>query len=249
MTPTVLVLSTSAQLFETSARRFTAAVGEAIEARGTAHVALAGGSTPAGLYERLSQPESRARFDWKRIHIWWSDERAVPPDDAASNYGMARDSLLRHLDLQPGQVHRMVASPASLEASARRHEEEVRGAVPMEGEWPRYDLVMLGIGADGHTASLFPHHPELAVVDRLVAPVMNAPQWPRLTLTLPVINAARNVIVLGAGITKARAVARALTGEPGPDCPASLVRPDPGHLLWIIDEEANRIRGGSLPWE
>jgi 6-phosphogluconolactonase len=247
MIPGVLVQPTPAELFDTAARRFAAAVGEALSARGTAHIALSGGSTPAALYERLAMPEQRTRIDWKHVHVWWGDERAVPPDDPASNYRLARDILLRHLDLEPTHVHRMAADPINLEASALRYETELDGRLPPGDPAARFDLVLLGVGEDGHTASLFPTSPALRIHDRRVAAVTEAPNWPRLTLTLPVLNAARQIHVLATGIAKARAVSRALIGEPGPDCPVSLVRPTDGQLLWMIDSEADRLRstGGS----
>ncbi|MDZ4803869.1 MAG: 6-phosphogluconolactonase [Candidatus Eisenbacteria bacterium] len=245
MTPTILVLPTPIELFSTAARRATASLGEAIAARGVAHLVLAGGATPAGLYQRLAMPDSRHRVDWKNVHFWWGDERGVPIEDPASNYRMARDTLLAHLDLEPSRVHRMVADPTGLEASARRYDQQIETNVSKERGSVRFDLVLLGVGADGHTASLFPHRPTLGMTDQRVAAVTGTDDWPRLTLTLPVINAARHVHILASGISKARAVARALTGEPGPDSPASLVRPDPGQLLWMVDEEANRLRDGS----
>lgn len=244
MIPTVLVLPTPSDLFDTAARRVLAALGEAVNARGQAHLVLAGGSTPAGLYARLAAPEMRHRIDWRKVHFWWGDERAVPVEDPASNYRMARDTLLSHLDLDPGQVHRMVADPAGLAASAHRYQNQIQAQVPEEEGATRFDLVLLGLGADGHTASLFPKMPTLTLVDQRVAAVPAIAGWPRLTLTLPAINAARNVHVLATGVGKARAVARALTGDPGPDSPASLVRPGKGQLIWMIDEEANRLRVG-----
>jgi len=242
MIPGVLVLPTPAELFDSAARRFTAAVGEALTARGVAHIVLAGGSTPAGLYQRLATPEHRARLDWKKIHVWWGDERAVPPDDPASNYRMARDTMLRHLDLEPSQVHRMAPDAAALEASALRYEAELDAALPPADPASRFDLVLLGIGEDGHTASLFPGVRALSVRDHRVAAVPTAPDWPRLTLTLPALNSARHVHVLATGLAKARTVSRALIGAPGTDCPVSLVRPTDGQLLWLIDAEADRLR-------
>lgn len=240
----VLVLPTKDELFDTAARRFTAAVGEAIASRGAAHIVLAGGSTPDGLYARLAQPDARARINWKAVHFWWGDERAVPIEDPASNYRMARDTLLCHLDLEPSQVHRMVIDAAALEAAAHRYDEQIERQAPRDGSRLRFDLVLLGVGEDGHTASLFPLTPTLAMTDRLVAAVTGTRDWPRLTLTLPALNAARTILFMATGSAKARAAARALTGEPGPDSPASLVRPDTGQLYWLIDDEANQLRVG-----
>jgi len=244
MNRTVLVLPTKDELFDTAARRFTAAVGEAIASRGAAHVVLAGGSTPAGLYAKLALPDVRARINWKAVHFWWGDERAVPIEDPASNYRMARDTLLCHLDLEPSQVHRMVVDANALEAAARTYDEQIASIAPSEDNATRFDLVLLGIGEDGHTASLFPQMSTLGIMDRRVAAVTGTRDWPRLTLTLPVINAARTILFMATGSAKARAVARALTGEPGPDSPASLVRPDTGQLYWLIDDEANQLRVG-----
>ena len=244
MNRTVLVLPTPDELFDTAARRFTAAVGEAIASRGAAHIVLAGGSTPGGLYARLALPDTRARINWKAVHFWWGDERAVPIEDPASNYRMARDTLLCHLDLEPSQVHRMAVNAAALESSARLYDEQIGSLAPSEDNATRFDLVLLGIGEDGHTASLFPLTLTLAMTDRRVAAVTGTRDWPRLTLTLPVINAARTILFMATGSAKARAVARALTGEPGPDSPASLVRPGTGQLYWLIDDEANQLRVG-----
>lgn len=236
----LILVARPPELFDLAARRFAAAVGEAIEARGVARVALAGGSTPTSLYAVLAGQDFRARVAWDRVHFYWGDERCVPPEHPSSNYGMARDRLLSHLPILPANVHRM---PGELEptAGAARYQAELEAGFDVgPGEWPVFDWILLGLGADGHTASLFPRSPALAVADRWVAAVQPPGALARLTLTLPVLNAARQVHFLATGEEKARMFLRASGqgGEPGPDCPASLVRPTAGRLVWMVDPAA-----------
>jgi 6-phosphogluconolactonase len=174
------------------------------------NVALAGGSTPRRAYEL-----ARERLDWSGVGFWWSDERCVPPDDERSNYGMARAALLDHVD--NADVHRIRGEHGGAEA-ARLYEEELRGVT--------IDLCLLGIGPDGHTASLFPRSPALEEGRRLVVPAEPGlePFVERVTFTLPAIAAAALVVFLVAGADKAEAVERAFTRPPSPDTPSSLAR-------------------------
>jgi 6-phosphogluconolactonase len=196
----------------------------ALDARGAASVAVAGGSTPRPVYAALA---TGGRLDWSRIDVFFGDERAVPPDDPASNYRMVREALLDPAAVPEARVHRMKGEQPDLERAA----DDYAAGLPA-----RLDLVILGIGADGHTASLFPGAPTLGEHQRLVVPA-TGPVEPRtrLTVTPPVIEHARNVIVLATGSAKARAVARA--GDPAvptADCPAALAR----RGFWILDEAA-----------
>jgi 6-phosphogluconolactonase len=236
----LILVARPPELFDLAARRFAAAVGEAVEARGTARVALSGGSTPSGLYGILAGADFRARVAWDRIHFYWGDERCVPPDHASSNYGMARNLLLAHLPILPANVHRMPGEMEPAAGAARYQAELEADFAPAPGEPPIFDWILLGLGADGHTASLFPQSPVLQVVDRWVAAVRPPGGLSRLTLTLPVLNAARQVHFLATGEEKARMFLRASgqSGEPGPDCPASLVRPKAGRLVWMVDPGA-----------
>ena len=197
------------------------------------HVALTGGSTPRAAYERAA--ESGAR--WADATLWFGDERCVGPEHPDSNYGMVRGALLDRLEGEPPAVRRMRGEDGP-EGGARAYAEELRATF---GEGiPRLDLVLLGMGPDGHIASLFPDHPELEESERTVVGVPSpgmAPLHPRISLTLPVLNASRSVIFLVAGAEKADSVARALGGPPSPGIPASLVAPE-GRLLWILDPAA-----------
>ncbi len=197
-----------------------------------ATIALAGGSTPRAAYQQLA---GRCP-PWGRVAFYFGDERCVPPDAEGSNYGMAREALLDRIPLRPDQVHRVLGELPPEEAAARA-EEDLRATVAGT-PWPVLDLVLLGMGADGHTASLFPGSPEVEEARRLAVPV-HRPQMPqpwRVSLTLPVLNAARRVLfVVGAG-DKAATVRRAIEGDPS--IPAGRVRPVDGTLTWLLTEEA-----------
>jgi 6-phosphogluconolactonase len=197
------------------------------------HVALAGGSTPRAAYERAAAMD----LDWSAATLWFGDERCVAPDDPQSNYGMVQSALLDRLSgLQPA-VYRIEGELGPHEA-AESYEQELRQAL---GERPLLDLVLLGLGPDAHCASLFPNDPALDEGRRLAVGVEvpgMAPYVPRVTLTLPVLNAARAVIFLVTGADKAGAVARAFGGEPDRSAPASLIAPADGTLTLLIDAAA-----------
>ncbi|MDW8267534.1 MAG: 6-phosphogluconolactonase [Anaerolineae bacterium] len=217
---------------------------KAVQRRGVAHMALSGGSTPRPLYRLLATPEWLAAVPWAQVHVWWADERCVPPDHHESNYGMAYSLLLGHLPVQ--HIHRLHGEAADPEAAARAYEDELRRVFGLGPRGrPRFDLILLGMGADGHTASLFPGTAALAVRNRLVA-VGQAPQPPhcRLTLTLPVLNRAARVLFLVAGADKGPALAQVWRSAPGQaPLPAALVRPTRGSVLWLVDEAAAAAAG------
>lgn len=200
-------------------------------------VALAGGTTPRALYELLATAGYAANIPWQRWYVFWGDERCVPPDHKESNYRMAQESLLSRVAVPEGQVHRMKGE-MNPEEAAREYESVLRGTFPGEST-PALDLVLLGMGEDGHTASLFPGTAALEAHDRLV--VANwVPQLGayRLTITLSLINEARVVAFLATGSAKADALRRAVkpsTGEAVP--PAGLVRPRTGDLLWFASAD------------
>ncbi len=221
------------ELAEAAARAFVEGAASAIAERGRFAVALAGGSTPKATYEVLARDHS-GDVDWPNAHAFFGDERTVPPDHEDSNYRMALEALLDHVPV--GSVHRMRGElpPDEAASSYEAELEEFFGEVP-----PVLDLVMLGIGEDGHTASLFPGTAALGVTDRLVVanPVPKL-DTTRLTLTRPVLNAAREVRLLVAGAGKAQALAEILEGDSGPcEYPAKLVRP-PGGPIWMVDQAA-----------
>ena len=205
---------------------------KAIARRGVFHLALSGGSTPRALYQRLARTD---HIDWSKVHVWWSDERDVPADHPESNYRMANEAMLRQLPIPAGQIHRVPTELGPARA-ADRYEAEIRAVVSES----RFDLILLGLGDDGHTASLFPHTQALEATDRLVAanfvPKLGA--W-RITFTAPLINAADTVFFLVSGASKAAALRSVLLGSYQPEAlPAQLIAPVPGKLFWMTDADA-----------
>ena len=225
------------ELAEAAARDFVERANAAIQNTGRFAVALAGGSTPEATYELLATEEYADEVDWSNVHVFFGDERSVPPDDEDSNYKMAEDALLSHVS--PGSVHRMKGELYPDEA-AMEYEGDLREFFGTPGRPPELDLIQLGIGDDGHTASLFPNTPALDVTDRWVAqnPVPKL-ETVRVTLTLPVLNAAKAVSFLVAGEGKAEALKEVLDGDADPhDYPSKLVQPA-GELNWMVDEAAS----------
>lgn len=216
---------------------------EAVAARSRATLVLSGGSTPRRLHEILAS--EHADLPWRRIHVFWGDERFVPHDCAQSNYRMAHRTLLDRVPIPPENVHPWATELPTAEDAALEFQAELErffGCSAVAEGPPRFDVVLLGMGADGHIASLFPDSPALAVDNRWAIPTL-APDEPRerITMTLPVLNAARSVHFLVAGAEKREAL-RCGMGEPAQPqhCPASLVRPTDGTLTWWLDEEAAR---------
>ena len=230
----VNVYESPEELAQAAAREFAAMADEAIGGRGRFAVVLAGGSTPKATYGILAR-DYADRIDWSNVHVFFGDERTVPPDHEDSNYKMARETLLDHVPV--GSVHRMQGELPPDEA-AEAYEQELRDFFRSQ-ELPRFDLILLGTGGDGHTASLFPETSALEVHDRWVVanPVLKL-ETTRITLTVPVINAARAVYFLVAGEGKAGPVATILEGDPDPrEYPASLIQPE-GGPTWMLDRAA-----------
>jgi 6-phosphogluconolactonase len=230
----LLVYETPDELEEAAARAFVAKAQAAMSERGRFAVALAGGSTPRTTYEILARHHA-GELDWSNVHIFFSDERSVHPEHEASNYRMVRETLLSHLRV--GSVHRMRCELPPTEAAAD-YEEQLREFFGT-GSVPAFDLILLGLGEDGHTASLFPETSALDVTDRwaVANPVLKL-ETTRLTLTTPVINAARAVTFLVAGGNKAKALREVLEGDADPRAyPAKFVRPE-GDLTWMVDRAA-----------
>ena len=203
-------------------------------------IALSGGSTPRLLFRELAAHAADPGLPWGRAHWFWGDERAVPPEHPESNFRLAREELLQHLPLTAEQVHRVPAELGA-EAAAAAYEAQLRSffASP-PGTPPRFDLVFLGLGTDGHTASLFPASPALGESERwVVANPVASLGTTRITLTLPVLNAARLVIFLVTGADKAPALAGVLAGAAAAAVlPASRIAPATGELLWLVDRAA-----------
>ncbi|MBI3820771.1 MAG: 6-phosphogluconolactonase [Planctomycetes bacterium] len=215
-----------------TAAEFARIAGEAIAARGRACVALAGGSTPRAAYESLAGGGFMDAIAFSNIHFFFGDERAVPPADADSNYKMALDAMLIKLRVPMQQIHRMEADAPDIEGAANRYESNIRSIV---GASPAFDLILLGMGPDGHTASLFPGSPALAESSRLVAPAFGGPKpMARLSFTFPLINTARNVVITATGEAKSAALRRVFSGS-ADDLPVARVAPADGNMTWILD--------------
>ena len=234
---TFSVFPTAAAVCAAMADRFVERAVAAIDERGIFRVALSGGGTPKTVYPMILEPRRRDGVDWSRVEFFWGDERAVPPDDPESNFGVAYQQFIAQLpDVRPDRIHRMPAEAPDLDAAALSYESELRLAFGARGdECPRFDLIWLGMGPDGHTASLFPHSTALDEAERWVvgnwAPY---PQAWRMTLTFPVLNAGRSVVFAVEGANKADALRAIRSGESG--LPAERVAGD--HVEWLVDAPA-----------
>jgi 6-phosphogluconolactonase len=215
---------------------------QAIDERGGFLIALSGGRTPEQLYHRFAAATPGERGDWSSTRFFFSDERWVSRDDPESNFNLANRTLFRPLDIRSDHIHPMAGAHADPDTAARDYEEVLRAlATPPGNAWPRLDLVLLGLGNDGHTASLFPHTDAVLERRRWVT-VGHAPSGPpiRLTLTLGVINRATVILFLVSGVDKARIVKAALEPQHEADrlLPAALVQPEQGRLIWFLDSAA-----------
>jgi 6-phosphogluconolactonase len=238
--PEIIVTDNAETLAETAAQVIVECATEAVTARGRFMLALAGGSTPRATYERLAQPPRRDLMPWERTWVFFGDERGVPPDHPDSNFRMANQALLLKVPLPPRQVARIRGEAEDPEVAAAEYGRRLSQVFDIKrGQLPRFDLILLGMGVDGHTGSLFPGSPVLREVFRPVAAVhataASIPQ--RFTFTLPVINAAARVMFLVSGAEKAK-VLKAVLREPGRGLPAALVHPTDGRLTWLLDRAA-----------
>lgn len=226
-----------------AAATFVLEVGkEAVRANGRFFIALSGGTTPETLYRALTSPAFADRFDWSRATFFFSDERCVPPDDPRSNYALADKTLFTSLKITPSQVYRMAGESRDPQRAAHEYEQQLRLATKTSpSAQPSLDLILLGLGEDGHTASLFPGSPALRDHQRVIA-VTQSPKDPpnRLTMTLGVINRASVILFLVAGAGKAGIVRAILDPktEAERQLPASLVQPEKGRLIWFLDRAA-----------
>ncbi len=241
--PEVSVFSNPAALADAAADLFVASAAASCRERGSFRVALAGGTTPAEMHRRLGQAPRRDQVDWTKTFVFFGDERCVPPGDAQRNDRAADETLLSRVPLPSGSVFRVDTETVD---AAARYEAAIRQAFGVWGrEVPRFDLIVLGVGPDGHTASLFPGHPALEETEHIVVKIGNSPKPPpeRVTFTLPLLNAARAVLFLAAGAEKSGVVARAVRGDPA--LPSGRVRPESGRLVWLLDENAASEMKGS----
>jgi 6-phosphogluconolactonase len=238
--PELVVTDDPRALAEAAARAIVDVARGAVAARGRFTIALAGGSTPRATYERLAEPPLHEQMPWKQTWVFFGDERGVGPEHADSNYGMAHRALLAKVPIPPAQIARIRGEAEDPDTAAAEYARRLAEVFACKrGELPRFDLVLLGMGVDGHTASLFPGSPVLKEVFRPVAAVHAAaasiPQ--RFTFTFPLLNAAARVMFLVAGPEKAK-IMKAVLGDTASGLPASMVRPTHGRLTWLLDRAA-----------
>jgi 6-phosphogluconolactonase len=232
----------AAALAARAARQFVEVSEAAVAARGRARIAISGGSTPKVAFGMLADPALPwlKRMPWDKLELFWVDERCVPPDHPDSNYRMTREAMLDHVPLKPEQVHRMEGE-LEPEVAAARYESALRNSFRLEGaKTPRFDLVQLGMGPDGHTASLFPHSAALGEMSRLAVAnhVQNKDAW-RITLTRPVINQGASVFFLIGGADKAQVLKEVMMGARDPErLPSQLIQPSGGILTLLLDKAA-----------
>ena len=231
----IRILNAPQELFQAAAAEFIALASTAIRRHGKFTVALSGGSTPKSLYSVLA----RSALPWDKIFFFWSDERHVPPDHPDSNYRMAKEALLSKVPVPPENIFRVRAEEKDANVVAKDYEEALKLFFRLKpGEFPRFDLILLGLGPDGHTASLFPNTAALNETKRLVvANWVEKFKTNRITFTYPVLNYAACVIFLVSGGDKSEIV-REVLENPGADLPSQKVHPANGRLLWLLDKDA-----------
>ena len=241
LTSEKIIASDGEELNKLAAAKFVSVAREAILKRGKFTVALAGGSTPAGLYKLLATKKFRALVDWTKIYFFFGDERNVLPDDAESNFRTANENLLQPLKINAENIFRWQTEFKDAEKIAEKYQETIKGFFDLRAsEFPRFDLVLLGMGDDGHTASLFPYTESLNEENKIaVANRVEKLNATRLTLTFPAINNAANVMFLVSGENKAEVLHAVLQGETENDkYPSQNVRPKNGSLFWLLDRKA-----------
>jgi len=247
----LVVLSDQASLARKAAELFAETAEIAATRAGRFTVALSGGTTPKLLYSLLATEPYRSPLPWRQTHVFWGDERCVPPDHPDSNFGMAKATLLDLVPVPPEQLHRMQAEREDLEVAAREYEAEIARtfALPQTGDPPALDLVLLGLGPDGHTASLFPHTEAVRETRRwAVRNYVAKLDENRLTLTAPILNRGSTILFLVAGADKAPMLKEVLEGPFDPDrLPSQLIRPVNGRLIWLVDRVAASQLGEKAP--
>lgn len=236
------VYADAEQIANAGAELFVRCAAESIASRERFRVALSGGTTPRRVFELLATAPFQKRVDWSKVDVFWGDERYVPSDDRESNYRMAAEALLNHIATPGIRVYRVPTEIAPAPAAAERYEADVRSCFGDPASVPRFDLIYLGIGADGHTASLFPHSPLLRENTRLVAAdhVSKLNMW-RISMTPKLLNQGHTVAFLVEGDAKAEVLRQIIAGPQNPELlPAQIIAPE-GRLLWLTDQAAARL--------
>lgn len=241
--PEVEIVATAADLARRTADDTVRTLAAALDARGAAHLVITGGGILEQVLSAIADTATRDAIDWSRVHVWWGDERYVAADSDERNDRPALRLLFDHVEIDPGRLHRMPAADAGFaddaEAAADSYAAELADAAPEAADVPPFDVVLLGIGPDGHCASLFPHHPGTLVTDASVIAVRDSPKPPptRISLTFPALNAANEIWFIASGDGKADAVGRALGGANPEEVPSA--GPHGRHRTrWLIDRDA-----------
>jgi 6-phosphogluconolactonase len=237
----IIVCQNQEDIFKRAADLFVKLANERIDSQGRFSVALSGGSTPRGMFALLASDDYRSRVDWSKVHLFWGDERSVAPDHKDSNYRMANEAMISKVPVPPENVNRMQAEESDIDAAAAKYETLLKQHFNLkEGQWPQFDLLLLGMGDDGHTASLFPGTKALAEKDRIV--VSN---WVekfntnRMTMTAPAINNSRVILFMAAGEGKRGPLKEVLSGKRNTDLyPSQLIEATDGKVIWMVDEAA-----------
>lgn len=240
----VKIFANITELNDFAFEKFVEIANEAIESRGLFTVALAGGSTPKSLYRLLSSVKPKDEIDWSRVFFFFGDERNVLPDDEESNFKMAHENLFAPLEIDINNIFPWLTGSETPEITAEIYQGEIQRFFDLgENEFPIFDLILLGMGADGHTASLFPFTKALSETEKIaVANPVEKLKTTRLTLTFPTINNARNVVFLVAGEDKAETLREVLEGEFQPEkLPSQNVKPENGNLYWLLDENVAKL--------
>ena len=249
MNKTIQRVANSEELIQLAAQEIAKVAREAIARNDRMSIALAGGSTPRGLYTFLASAEYQSHIPWDKVHFFWGDERHVPPDHQDSNYRMAWETLLTHIPIPATHIHRIQSELKSAGQAAEEYNQELKEHFQLqENEKPRFDVILLGMGPDGHTASLFPGTPAVHETKQcVVAPWVEKFETYRITMTPPVLNEAANIIFLVAGADKAETLKFVLEAAYEPDLyPAQIVNPPQGRLLWLVDQAAGSFLSPSL---
>jgi 6-phosphogluconolactonase len=234
----VIIKENPARLSDAGATLFAESAGHAMDRKGFFTVALSGGSTPRGMHRRLAEEPFRSKIPWEKIHLFWVDDRCVPVEDPASNYGAARKDFIDQLPILKKNIHPMPVHMAPDEGAVHYQKEIIDFFEPGTHGIPVFDLILLGIGTDGHTASLFPETSALQEQKQLISMVKaGMPNVNRLTMTYPILNRAREVVFLASGKGKADII-QAILEKNQRGLPALGIRPRSGKLLWLLDREA-----------
>lgn len=238
------IFSDNLRLGPAAAEQVAQIATEAAAQHGRFTVAFSGGSLPAILCPALISEPLRSQIDWSTWQVAWADERFVPLSDPESNYRLVREHLFDHVPIPTNQIFPLNEAEKDVEMAASAYQAQLAGLFPgATGQLPRFDLILLGMGPDGHVASLFPHHPLLRENERWIAAVSDSPKPPpqRITFTLPLLNSARHILFIVTGSNKAEKVQAALNRAPSPDTPASLVQPPDGEITWYLDQAAGKL--------